>query len=92
MVRVRGGGLVRHVGASMPGGRRCGTSAGTCSSSGGSSSRRHPAPPPADTGGLLEEIAFVTIVTAAITSSFVERARQRRIADSETVEAVVLST
>ena len=37
---------------------------------------------------LLEAIAFVTIVTAVITSSFVERARQERIADSETAEAV----
>lgn len=36
---------------------------------------------------LLEAIAFVTIVTAVITSSFVERARQERIADSETAEA-----
>ena len=35
---------------------------------------------------LLEAIAFVTIVTAVITSSFVERARQQRIADSETAE------
>ena len=37
---------------------------------------------------MLEAIAFVTIVTAVITSSFVERARQQRIADFETVEAV----
>ena len=37
---------------------------------------------------LLEAIAFVTIVTAVITSSFVERARQERIADVETGEAV----
>ena len=37
---------------------------------------------------LLEAIAFVTIVTAVITSSFVERARQQRIAESETEEAV----
>ena len=37
---------------------------------------------------LLEAISFVTIVTAVITSSFVERARQQRIADSETAEAV----
>ena len=37
---------------------------------------------------LLEAIAFVTIVTAVITSSFVERARQREIADSETAGAV----
>ncbi len=37
---------------------------------------------------LLEAISFVTIVTAVITSSFVERARQERIADSETAEAV----
>ena len=37
---------------------------------------------------LLEAIAFVTIVTAVITSSFVERARQQRIADAETAEAV----
>jgi voltage-gated potassium channel len=36
---------------------------------------------------LLEAIAFVTIVTAVITSSFVERARQERIADSEPAEA-----
>jgi voltage-gated potassium channel len=41
-------------------------------------------------GGLfmLEAIAFVTIVTAVITSSFVERARQQRIAELETEEAV----
>jgi voltage-gated potassium channel len=37
---------------------------------------------------LLEAIAFVTIVTAVITSSFVERARQQRITDSESPEAV----
>jgi len=37
---------------------------------------------------MLEAIAFVTIVTAVITSSFVERARQERIVDSETAEAV----
>lgn len=37
---------------------------------------------------LLEAISFVTIVTAVITSSFVERARQQQIADSETAEAV----
>ena len=37
---------------------------------------------------LLEAISFVTIVTAVITSSFVERARQQRIADSETAEPV----
>ena len=37
---------------------------------------------------LLEAIAFVTIVTAVITSSFVERARQQRIADSETTDEV----
>ena len=37
---------------------------------------------------LLEAISFVTIVTAVITSSFVERARQERIADTETAEAV----
>ena len=36
---------------------------------------------------LLEAIAFVTIVTAVITSSFVERARQERMADDETTEA-----
>ena len=36
---------------------------------------------------LMEAIAFVTIVTAVITSSFVERARQQRIADSEPAEA-----
>ena len=37
---------------------------------------------------MLEAIAFVTIVTAVITSSFVERARQQRIAELETEEAV----
>ena len=37
---------------------------------------------------LLEAIAFVTIVTAVITSSFVERARQERIAGIETAEVV----
>lgn len=37
---------------------------------------------------LVEAIAFVTIVTAVITSSFVERARQQQIADSETAKAV----
>jgi voltage-gated potassium channel len=37
---------------------------------------------------MLEAIAFVTIVTAVITSSFVERARQQRIAELETDEAV----
>ena len=37
---------------------------------------------------MLEAIAFVTIVTAVITSSFVERARQQRIADSETADEV----
>jgi voltage-gated potassium channel Kch len=37
---------------------------------------------------LLEAISFVTIVTAVITSSFVERARQERIAVSGTAEAV----
>ena len=37
---------------------------------------------------LLEAIAFVTIVTAVITSSFVERARQQGIAELETEEAV----
>ena len=37
---------------------------------------------------LLEAIAFVTIVTAVITSSFVERARQERMADIETADAV----
>ena len=36
---------------------------------------------------LLEAISFVTIVTAVITSSFVERARQARITDSEAAEA-----
>jgi len=36
---------------------------------------------------LLEAISFVTIVTAVITSSFVERARQERIADSQTADA-----
>jgi voltage-gated potassium channel len=36
---------------------------------------------------MLEAIAFVTIVTAVITSSFVERARQERIAEVETAEA-----
>ena len=50
---------------------------------------------PANTAGrlvaalfLLEAIAFVTIVTAVITSSFVERARRQRIADSENGETV----
>ena len=50
---------------------------------------------PANTAGrlvgalfLLEAISFVTIVTAVITSSFVERARQQRITDSETADAV----
>jgi voltage-gated potassium channel len=37
---------------------------------------------------LLEAIAFVTIVTAVITSSFVERARQQRIAHIDTAETV----
>ena len=37
---------------------------------------------------LLEAIAFVTIVTAMITSSFVERARQQQITESETAGAV----
>jgi len=37
---------------------------------------------------LLEAIAFVTIVTAVITSSFVERARQQRVADSDAAEEV----
>ncbi len=37
---------------------------------------------------MLEAIAFVTIVTAVITSSFVERARQERITEIETAEAV----
>jgi len=37
---------------------------------------------------LLEAISFVTIVTAVITSSFVERARQQRIADSQTSDTV----
>jgi voltage-gated potassium channel len=37
---------------------------------------------------LLEAIAFVTIVTAVITSSFVERARQQGIAELETEKAV----
>jgi hypothetical protein len=37
---------------------------------------------------LLEAISFVTIVTAVITSSFVERARRERMADTETGEAV----
>lgn len=36
---------------------------------------------------MLEAIAFVTIVTAVITSNFVERARLQGIADSETAEA-----
>ena len=36
---------------------------------------------------LMEAIAFVTIVTAVITSSFVERARQQQVADTETAEA-----
>jgi voltage-gated potassium channel len=50
---------------------------------------------PENTGGrlvgalfLLEAISFVTIVTAVITSSFVERARQQRIAELEDEEAV----
>jgi hypothetical protein len=50
---------------------------------------------PANTAGrvvgalfLLEAISFVTIVTAVITSSFVERARQARITESETAETV----
>jgi voltage-gated potassium channel len=50
---------------------------------------------PENTGGrlvgalfLLEAISFITILTAVITSSFVERARQQRIADPETTEAV----
>ena len=50
---------------------------------------------PENTGGrlvgalfLLEAISFVTIVTAVITSSFVERARQQRTAKLETEEAV----
>ncbi len=37
---------------------------------------------------MLEAIAFVTIVTAVITSSFVERARQDRITDLGTADAV----
>ena len=37
---------------------------------------------------LLEAISFVTIVTAVITSSFVERARQQRIGEEETAEAM----
>ena len=37
---------------------------------------------------LLEAISFVTIVTAVITSSFVERARQERIAHSQPADAV----
>jgi voltage-gated potassium channel Kch len=37
---------------------------------------------------LLEAISFVTIVTAVITSSFVERARQERIADGQAADAV----
>jgi len=37
---------------------------------------------------LLEAIAFVTIVTAMITSSFVERARQQQITESETAGTV----
>ena len=37
---------------------------------------------------LLEAISFVTIVTAVITSSFVDRARQKRIANIETAEEV----
>ena len=37
---------------------------------------------------MLEAIAFVTIVTAIITSSFVERARQERMAELETAEAM----
>ena len=37
---------------------------------------------------LLEAISFVTIVTAVITSSFVERARQQQLADSDTADGV----
>ncbi len=37
---------------------------------------------------LLEAIAFVTIVTAVITSSFVERARREGVAELKTDEAV----
>ena len=37
---------------------------------------------------LLEAIAFVTIVTAVITSGFVERARQQRVAESATEDAL----
>ena len=37
---------------------------------------------------LLEATAFVTIVTAVITSSFVERARPQRIGEEETAEAM----
>ena len=37
---------------------------------------------------MLEAIAFVTIVTAVITSSFVERARQERITEIASAEAV----
>ena len=36
---------------------------------------------------MLEAIAFVTIVTAVITSSFVERARQERTAASQATES-----
>ena len=50
---------------------------------------------PENTGGrlvgalfLLEAISFVTIVTAVLTSSFVERARQQQLADSETADGV----
>ena len=37
---------------------------------------------------MLEAIAFVAIVTAAITSSFVERAHRERLAESDAAEAV----
>ena len=39
---------------------------------------------------MLEAIAFVTIVTAVITSSFVERARQERAAASDATESTAV--
>ena len=40
---------------------------------------------------MLEAIAFVTMVTALITSSFVERARRERISDSQTLDVEQLT-
>jgi voltage-gated potassium channel len=37
---------------------------------------------------MLEAIAFVAIVTAAITSSFVERAQRERVTESDAAEAI----